>query len=240
MKKGNVTILASVFAMLLVAGAVGAGTTAWFSTTETANVGQIKAGTFKFSSITMTASIPSNWVPGEEFTVQFTITNAGTTTIPYIATDWIRGAISGPDLSNVIEVVSYEEHVTGVGWFENIGGAQAYETQVVDYSAPLTLKELICSYWDHGGGKAEPMSSDPGGWVQDQFGNWVSTTTDALTGMGYDAGTQPNQPALPVGGTYSVKLKLKFMTSAGNAYQGATLSFSVKFTGVQDPPSQLP
>jgi len=45
MKKGNVTILASILAIALVAAGVGAGTMAWFSDTETTTIGQIKTTT---------------------------------------------------------------------------------------------------------------------------------------------------------------------------------------------------
>lgn len=95
MRKGNVTILASIFMMLLVAMGVGAGTMAYFSDVESATGNQITAGVLNikikdsdedFKNGPVTASLSSPPLkPGEEFwTDVIQLRNDGTIDAQYV------------------------------------------------------------------------------------------------------------------------------------------------------------
>jgi predicted ribosomally synthesized peptide with SipW-like signal peptide len=241
MKKGNVTILASIFVMALVAAGVGAGTMAWFSTTEqTTSTYTMNAATMNMV-VTTTPVTFSNLVPGQTFgPITISIANTGTMDIDYMGGDLIitdvngnpysSDTASGVLLANYIEITDLEEYIPNYGWQESIGGLQHYETLVKDGSAPLTLMELAKSYWYPG--PEVPLQK------QDQFGNWVKSTTDWCTGHGYDQ-VPSNIPALAFGGTYQMVLRFKLSDLTPNTMQGASCSFKIVFTGVQQN-SQLP
>jgi len=230
MKKGNVTILASVFVMALVAAGVGAGTMAWFSTAEKTT------GTFTMNAATMSMDMIyagpytfSNLVPGQTFgPIEIQIKNTGTMNIKYLAGNLILD--SNQAFADKIEVTSIAEYIPGspAGWYESIGGTQQYEKLVKDYNAPLTLLELAKSYYGD-----EPAYV---GGKTDQFGGTVKSLSDWVTGYGYDI--IPTD-AIPVGGTYYMRLSFKFSESAGNDLQGATCTFRISFLGIQDL-SQVP
>jgi predicted ribosomally synthesized peptide with SipW-like signal peptide len=242
MKKGNVTILASIFAIALVAAGVGAGTMAWFSTTEqTTSTYTMKAATMSMS-ITAGPYTFEKLVPGKAFgPITIEITNTGSMDINYLGGDLIitdadgnpysSDAASGVLLANYIEITSLAEYIPNYGWIESIGGTQHYETLVQDGSAPLTLMELAKSYW-YPAGSETPLNK------KDQFGNWVKSTTDWCTGDGYDI-VPKGTPALAFGGTYYMVLKFKLSDGTPNPMQGQSCSFKIVFTGVQQP-SQLP
>jgi len=233
MKKANVTILASICIMALVALVGSVGTMAWFSTsTETTD-------TFTMNSATMSMGITTgsytfdNLVPGEAFgPVHIKIVNTGTMNIKYLAGDLILGAV-GPtalEFADKIEVTSILEYIPGspAGWYESMISPQNYWSQVQDYAMPLTLLELAQSYYG-----VEPGT----GAKVDQFGGNVKSTSDWITGGTYD---QVPTDAIPVGGTYQMKLYFKFSEDAGNDLQTKTLSFTIRFLGMQDYLSQTP
>ena len=240
MRKGNVTILASIFMMLLVAMGVGAGTTAWFSTTRTASVSSIKTGTLSMSNPTVAfySAAPDNWAPGESFTVEFKIENTGTLDIYYIGGN-LEITYDPKNLAEVIEVTSIYEGIPGYGWQESIGGTQSYETLVLDEQAPLTLLELAQSYIPSFGEPANTEGPyDIGGtsytFKLDPDGKYVKSLTDWVTGYGYDI-VPEGQPCLKVGGTYTLQLTLKLMgPETTNAHQNAPLQFKITFVGVRN------
>ena len=80
MRKGNMTILASILAIILVAIGVGAGTMAYFSDTETSSGNQFTAGTIDLTLGAMTGvSFPlSNMKPGDIISGSVTVQNTGT------------------------------------------------------------------------------------------------------------------------------------------------------------------
>jgi len=239
MKKGNITILASIFIMTIMAAGASVGTQAWFSTTNETT------GTYTMNAATMSMTVTSgtisfdNLVPGEAFgPVAIAIENTGSMDINYLGGDLIitdangnpysSDTASGVLLTNYIEITSWKEYIPNYGWQESIGAPQSYETLVKDGSAPLTLMELAKSHW---------VSSEPSV-KKDQFGYWVKTTTDWCTGDGYDI-VPEGQPALAASGTYQMKLSFKLSDDTPNSMQGKSCSFKIVFTGVQQN-SQLP
>ena len=214
-------ILISLMTLVLVVGMAGAGAFAYFSDVETSQGNTFTAGTlnmeiadnnegwFNGTPVTASWTSPAGWAPGQTITTgEIRLKNVGSIDILYLFTTYYNYSWEGADLANVIEVVKYWEYIPGYGWIQNIGGTQALETLVGDGSAPLTLKELIKAWW----------AGDT---------TWI----DYCTGGGYDI--TPG-PAIIAGGIYRTKLELKFMETAGNAYQGASCSFDIQFEGVQD------
>jgi hypothetical protein len=228
MKKGNATILASIFVMALVAAGVGAGTMAWFSTTPVGTYyATMNAATMSLGGVAIGPWTFNNLAPGDEFKITVELSNTGTMDIDYLGIDWIIGGTldsTTMEFARQVEVIHIWERVNGV-WRDSMADPQKYWNLVGDNAMPLTLLELAQSYW---GG--EPAWAS--GRKLDQFGGYVGTTTDAVTGSGYDI--TPG-PALPQGASnYQMELDLKFSTTAGNDLQGKQLLFYVVFTGTQD------
>jgi len=230
MKKGNVTILASILAIALVAAGVGAGTMAWFSTTEqTTSTYTMNAATMSMS-ITTTPITFSNLVPGQKFgPIVIKITNTGTMDIGYLSGSMVLTGGSSA-LAGKIEVTEWWEYIPGVGWTCNHDPAiQDYSKLVGDLLPPLTLLEVAQSYVPYADYK-EPQTSNPGSWYLDQWGNYVKHPDDWISGSGYD---QTTSPAIIVGGEYQMVFRFKFSEDAGNDLQGASVSFTITFLGFQ-------
>ena len=221
----NKKMLASAFIIGLLALGLGYGTYSYFSDTETTNDIVLTAGTLGIDIIeTGPLSTPAGWAPGDSFTVTIKVKNVGSIPVKYLGGNLILTS-GNWGFAGVIEVTSIAEYIPGYGWVESMDTPQNYWKLVQDYATPLTLLELAKSYYG-----TEPAY--PSG-KTDQFGGSVKSLTDWVTGYGYDlvpAGT----PAIAVGGTYQMKLTLKFMESAGNEWQGATLGFKITFTAAQD------
>ena len=224
MSKMNKKILSSIFAIGILALAMGWGTFSYFSSTKTSTGNTFTAGFLSMYDVTASFSCPSGWAPGDSFTATWDLTNTGNIDIKYLGIDFHNYGYTGADLANVIEVTEFKEWIPGYGWIDDLGAGQLYQTLVGDGASPLTLKELMQSYIKG----VEPLAS---GGVVDDWGNRVNHLTDCITGSGYDI--TPG-PAIVVGGTYELKLTFKFMESAGNAYQGATAHMDITFMGMQD------
>lgn len=217
-------IFASIFVIGMLALAMGIGTYSYFSDTETSSEIVLTAGTMNITIMsTEPVSTPAGWAPGDNFTVTIQINNVGNIPVKYLGGNLILTSGDG-NFANVIEVTSIAEYVSGT-WYESIGGTQEYEALVQDYNTPLTLMELAKSYYG-----TEP--SYTGGKI-DQFGGSVKSLTDWVTGWGYDQ-VPVGTPAISVGGTYYLKLTLKFSEGAGNEWMGAKLGFVIQFVAAQD------
>jgi len=240
MRKANVTILASILAIALVAAGVGMGTMAWFST-AVVPVGEttFRAGIMSMRSVGGTFKTPANWKPGDTFTATFELKNNGNIDIGYLATTFTidRVGATGLDYASNIEVTGWWEWIptdtTGGGyWQDNFGAAQVIDTLVYDFQSPLTLLEMVQSYTAdekaHHAGTNDYTPTFP---VLDQFGNYVKSDSDYVTGEGYD---QLAGVAIIAGGTYKMQIDFQFMGSAGNNLQGETLVLSTSFFGFQD------
>jgi hypothetical protein len=237
MRKANTKILASIFAIALVATGVGAGTMAWFST-EVVPVGDttFTAGIMSMGDVGPTSfSTPANWAPCDNFTVTFELENTGNIDILFLATTFTispDGPI-GQEFASNIEVTAWDEYIPGVGWQDNFGEAQVIDTLVGDGAAPLTLLEMVQSYTpDEIAWHASHNHQEAPYLVLDQFGNYVKSDSDYITGGGYD---QLPGPAIIAGGAnYKMQLTFHFMDTADNDLQGQTLTLYTSFFGMQD------
>ena len=221
----NKRIITSIFVIGMLTFTLGAGTQAWFSDSEDTETVILTAGTMAIDVLeTAPVATPSAWAPGENFTVTFKVKNEGTIPVNYLGGNLILTSGSW-GFADVIEVVSIKEYIPGYGWIESMEPTQDYWSLVGDYAMPLTLTELAQSYYG-----SEPAYPDG---KTDQFGGSVKSLTDWATGDGYDV-VPDGTPAIPVGGTYQMKLTLKFSEDAGNAWQGASMGFKIRFVAVQD------
>jgi hypothetical protein len=231
MKKGNVTILASILAIALVAAGVGAGTMAWFST-EKVSAGNtvFTAGIMAMESLDAGPfTTPTGWKPGDSFTVTFVLHNTGNIDIGYLATFFTIEPHTGWGITfaDNIEVTEWWEYIPGTGWQDNFGAEQHIYDLVGNLATPLTLLETVQSY-------VAPEPQEAAGGIYDtldQFGKYVKDDSDYITGSGYDITAGP---AIIAGGTYKMEITFKFMESAGNDLQGRTLTLYTKFFGMQD------
>jgi len=238
MRKGNVTILASIFTMLLVAMGVGAGTMAYFSDVETAEIGQVYAAT-----LDMQISKGSGWTddvihissddltPGDTFTIEIWLKNVGTTDIQYIfasfrnldygdgnapESEWDE-SVEGRYLTKMILLDGiYEEapNLLDPGYLYNdfTGNMDAWLTF---WGAPqdgsISLYDLA-------------VYCEPGG-------------DSALTSFRFhtgDQGTPPRHtivPYLPIGGVAHIKFDFRLDEDTLNYAQGDYFSFDLVFIG---------
>jgi len=237
MKKSNVTILASIFVMALVASVVSVGTMAWFST-EVVPVGDttFTSGIMSMEKVgPVSFSTPDNWKPCDTFKVTFELDNTGNIDIGYLATTFTISpdGSMGQNFAAHINVTGWREYIPGTGWQDNFGPNQLIHTLVGDGATPLTLLEVVQSYTpDEIAHNAGTGGYTPTYCVLDQFGWYVKSDSDYVTGEGYD---QLPGPAIIAGGAnYKMELTFHFMETAGNDLQGKTLTLSTSFFGFQD------
>ena len=238
MNKG--AILASMIVIALASVLAGAGTMAWFSTEHvTAGDTVFKAGIMSMVHVDTSTTIPGNLAPGDgPFRVTFELKNTGNLDILYLATTFTiepDGPI-GQEFADHINVTGWWEYIPKVGgdgfWQDNFGPKQLIYTLVGDKALPLTLLEVVQAYTlDEITWHKEHNHQTETFRVLDQFGNWVKSDSDYITGGGYD---QLPGPAIIVGGTYKMEIEFEFMTSAGNDLQGKTLTLHTEFFGMQD------
>lgn len=241
MKMNKGAILASMAIITLVSVLAGAGTMAWFSTVPvSAGSTTFTAGIMSMDHVSTTTTLPANLAPGDgPFRVTFELLNDGTLDILYLATTFTldRAGSIGQEFASNIEVTGWWEYIPtdtagGGVWQDNFGSAQLIDTLVGDGASPLTLLEMVQSYtpneiaWHLSNNHKEAPYL-----FLDQFGNYVKSDSDYVTGGGYD---QLPGPAIIVGGTYKMAIDFQFMGSAGNNLQGESLVLYTEFFGMQD------
>lgn len=236
MKSKIGAIAASMAIIMLASVFAGAGTMAWFSTKEV-NPGKT---VFKSPIMSMKAvsagpfNTPDDWKPGDTFTVTFELENTGDIDILYLATTFTikpDGPI-GKEFAEHIKVTKWWEFIPNGLWQDNFADPQFIYELVGDGAMPLTLLEVVQSYTpDEITWHKEHNHETETFRVLDQFGNWVKSDSDYITGGGYD---MTPGPAIIAGGTYKMEIEFEFMTSAGNNLQGKTLTLYTEFFGMQD------
>ncbi|RLI40291.1 hypothetical protein DRO69_13115 [Candidatus Bathyarchaeota archaeon] len=202
MKKGNITVLASVLMMVLVATAAGAGTFAYFSDTETSSGNTFTAGTMDLKlnggdSVTATWTV-DDWAPGETVTATLKIKNVGS-----VGAYWLYIGIS-----SLTDGLSDQIHITEFVIEELWGGYNHVDwmaTVCWSTEAPLTLAE----FGQYAG------TDHPYGFM---------ACGDDWTGT-YD----PSAPKiLPAGGEITLRMTFLFNPDAGNEYQAKSCTFELK------------
>jgi predicted ribosomally synthesized peptide with SipW-like signal peptide len=230
MKKGNVTILASILAIALVAAGVGAGTMAWFSATAvTSGSSTFTAGELKIEVTDNSFHTPLNWAPGDTATFTFTVRNIGNIDIKYMLardTGYTHNDHNGDgsDLANAILITELHEYVL-----------DASASQVADAMAcdVVAYEHAICNSW----GVA---------WNNElTLAEWMSGLKPGTKGgSDYDMIMYPKfagaYDTLQPWYYYKFTMSLKFDENAGNEYQLDTCSFNIEVYATQGPLTSLP
>lgn len=237
MKKGNYTILASIFAMALVATSVSLGTMAYFNEPVQATGNTFTAG---YLDIKLSAtgtdgwvsgpiagywSTPDDWAPGETYTRRLYFRNDGNVRVQVVLLDFKNYAsTAGPsNFWDVIEVVSVKEHYEGSGTNYVPGYMDDW---LGDGDAPLTLHELMATpnvAGSVGDCDAILFADFMGACTADG----CTATNIALMGGGY----------LVPGQVGWLELGFKFSSTADSAYENAECSFDLQMSFIQGPDS---
>lgn len=215
MRKGNVTILASIFMMLLVAAGVGAGTMAYFSETEKVGI------TFTAGDPNLRLSLNGDdwgdsltfnfpiWSPGDSYSITVWIKNIGDVGLfnLFVTGDNLVGPNLG--LSDVIHITDVA-YTDTIGWVHPASGTY-YETVFGDTSAPFTLRELAMGLTN--GEKMNFCWGDPADKID----------------------------YLPANGGMIQKFYIEFTfdANAGNEWQGKSCGFELLFRGTDEPGSYV-
>ncbi len=216
MDKG--AIVASMVVIALASVFAGAGTMAYFSSTEKVGI-TFTAGTPNLRlSIdyggswgdSLTFSFPV-WAPGDTCSIEVWIKNIGDIGLEnlFVTGDNLGGP--NPGLSDVIQItdVAYTDRdpATGGAFWVHPAGGTYYEGTFGDNTAPFTLRELAMGLTN--GDKMAFCWGTPG--VHGDY--------------------------LPASGARIQKFYIEFTfdSSAGNGYQGKSCSFDLLFRGTDEP-----
>lgn len=233
------TILASVFIIASMMFSLGLGTMAYFSDVEMAIDNQITAGTLDMmirdfdedwteDPVSASMSSPHDLKPGEEFwTDVIKLRNVGTLDAQYVYVSF--GDLQGIDYLTkrivLMEIWEYSPNMYGVGdectttFDEATANAWlAFWNVKSAYQAPLdgdiSLHDIVyCG--EPGGGSAKT--------------SFKLHTGDDPDPLGSGKACALVYPYLPTGGVVKIKFKFKLLEETGNAAQGESCTFDVKF-----------
>lgn len=208
------TILASVIAITLVAMAVGAGTLAYFSDTESTGDYTFTAGELSILVTDSQFATPDDWAPGDTADFTIKIKNTGKIAIKQMLMGDMD--VSGDlGLLDMIVITQCEEQVykTGTGW---TGMITSFNPDLwINGADGLTLAEYFVSYPD----------STPG-----HHDGWDSL----MSNYGAVGDLMPGE-------TLEIKYYLKFDEDAGDEYQLNSCSFKLNvYATHHDDPTALP
>ena len=222
MDKG--AILASMVVIALASVFAGAGTVAYFTDVETANVGPIQAGTLDmkisktytggYGDIPIDLGSISGLGPGEEFTLEVWLYNDGNLDAEYVFLRFCELSESVEGFAKQLKLVSLDDWSTSTGsWYEGPFSEEEadiwlnywYGTPGADRKGYITLWDLV-------------HVANEGG-------------TSKLTGLYFYT---EGAPELPAGGKCGARITFELMWETKNEYQGAEVSFRIDFIGSQD------
>jgi predicted ribosomally synthesized peptide with SipW-like signal peptide len=212
-------IFASIFVIGMLAMAMGIGTYSYFTSTKSSTGNIFTSGTLNlqlsndnvnwYDGVTTTWASPSGWAPGDEVTSSIYLRNTGSIAAEAVYAYW-NNLVDPDGLSNVINVTWLSDS-TWIG--ENSIGPfiTAYDA---NHDGNLTLAELVygLSHWNG------PKTPDPN---QARFYADYNETYE--------------HPVLTAnaGNIFEIKMKYKFMETAGNEYQGKSASFDLTLAAWQ-------
>lgn len=221
MRKGNVTILASVLAIALVAAGVGMGTMAWFSDTKvagptitTGNVNLKLSKTHGGSyEDTQEFAFPEGFAPGDYHQIDVYLKNIGTTGMRAL---WVYGTLHLNEASIANQIYITKVGFTDLGGMCYPGGGDFYDDGVDpdlsriifgDGNYPLTVYEFCTS-------RVPDVT-----WGYMRF--FWGTSTDMID-------------YLPTDEIRKVELTFYFNELAGNYYQDRDCDFDIVFHATDD------
>ncbi|TRZ48991.1 MAG: hypothetical protein D4S01_09395 [Dehalococcoidia bacterium] len=220
MKKGNITILASIFIMTLVAAGASVGTQAYFSSTETAGI-TFAAGT---PNLRLSKNNGGSW--GDSLTVDFPVWAPGDT---YALEIWVKN-IGNIGLANL--------YVTG----DNLGGSNIHlaEHIFVTKIGYTDRHPNNYQYWVYpsGGTYYADINRFGGSDGKMSVTELASGLTDGeFMKFCWGDGVTVHGDYLPAGAAMVQKFSIEFTfdANAGNEWQGKSCSFDLVFRGSDEP-----
>lgn len=249
------------FLNLMVIGIVGAlvagaTTFAYFSDDATDTGASFRTGTLAVElsnngGASWAADIPANWVtpanwaPGNTADLTLFYKNTGTVSAHSAIIDYqyVAGSCTGPNLLDKIQVMSWQESFNGgASWpVENMvpGPGPAFIPNFSAFDAnsdgKLTLWELINGDTTTGGTQS-PSPYDVAWYTPASAGAPNGPGDHGAWGRDDDQLPFGNPDLLVAGGPAAgMKLTLKFMEDAGNAYQNASCAMNIVAKFVQVP-----
>jgi len=112
MRKGNMTILASILAISLVSVAFGASTLAWFSDTQsTTDTATFTAGELSIEVTDGSFETPGNWAPGDTAILYLSIENKGNIDITQLLLRDVGYEWTGCNFKHAILITGCDEKV---------------------------------------------------------------------------------------------------------------------------------
>ena len=232
MRKGNRTLLTSVFAIAIVAMGVGAGTLAYFSSAPVAAGNTFTAGDLDVRlSATETGGYSTgplsgfwtadDWAPGETHTRKLYFKNFGSVDAKVLLLNFENYAGTPANFWDVIEINVFKEYDSGEFNFATMVAEWDAPPNYGDGAVPLTLHELIIGVPD-----STPGHLDAYDFI---LYNTFRADTDA------DGHNEFGGAYLAAGATGWIELGFKFSEDAENEYQGATLTFDLELMFLQGP-----
>jgi predicted ribosomally synthesized peptide with SipW-like signal peptide len=248
MKKGNMTVFASIFVMALVASVVSVGTMAYFSDVESSTGNQIAAGTLNIeikdsdqgwydgTPVTASMSSPAGGLkPGDEFwTDVIKLKNVGTIDAQYIyasfntlschdganpESEWAGSPNYIADQIVLVDIWEYSPNMNGVGGSQyNPFDSTTADAWLLFWGAP---QDGSISLWDI------VTYAEPGG--SSAKTSFRFHTGDGLDPLGSGKACHLVYPYLPVGGEVQIQFKFKLLENTDNRAQGDYCQFNVDF-----------
>ena len=260
-------IVTAILIVGLLALAIGWGTSAYFSDTETSSGNQISAGVLDMkisddnvnwldgNPVTAAMSSPAGGlVPGQEFWTDYIyLKNVGSIPIWHVYLHFYDLAISDgatpeSEESGDPDYLMYQIVLTAIEEYPNYDTAGGIT--ITDFAANNgALANVYLDYWD-----ATPAGDEDGSislydiiYFAEPAGSSPNTSFKQHTGDS----DNPNTPAadsyattvpyIPVGGTAWMRFRFKLLETTNNVAQGDIASFKVDFIGTQTTsPPQTP
>jgi predicted ribosomally synthesized peptide with SipW-like signal peptide len=224
MKKGNVTILASIFVMALVAAGVGAGTMAYFTDVETSKDNKFTVGTldvwikdnnegwFNDAPVHASWTSPEGLAPGQKFTTDVIyLQNVGNIDAMVVYTRFCE--LSNEALAKKLVLIDIFDYSSSSGLWSipapfTYDSANAWlkfwRNDELDKKGYITLWDLV-------------YIANPGG-------------PSTKTGLYF---YQDSKPELPAGGTFGTYAIFELMKDTKNDLQGGIVTFRIDLIASQ-------
>jgi len=212
-------IFASIFVIGMLALAMGYGTYSYFTSTKSSTGNIFTSGTLNlqlsndnvnwYDGVTTTWASPSGWAPGDEVTSSIYLRNTGSVAAEAVYAYW-NNLVDPGGLSNVINVT----WLSDTTWIDHNSIEPFVTAYDANHDGSLTLAELVYGL-SHFNSAATP---DPN---QARF---YADSDESYT-----------HPVLTAnaGNVFEIKMKYKFMETAGNEYQGKSATFDLTLSAWQ-------
>lgn len=218
--KINTRILTSVLTIGTAATLLVGATFAYFSSSSSSTGNTFNAGTLTLNlsngsgwsdGVTNTWSSPANWAPGDTVIKSIYLKNTGTIPAMAVYAHW-NNLQGNTGMANVIEVYWLSDS-TDIGTNNIAPFVTRYDDPINggNGDGKLSLAELV-----NGVGSSSTPPPNQARFYADALETYLT-------------------PVLPANGEFEIKLGYKFMETAGNEWQGQSVSFNLTLQAAQHP-----